>query len=59
MKTAKGKLLVKYFNFQCYGKAVSKQTQQLPTHVGSSVQTDATTPNNVGTFSESWKGYNP
>ena len=27
--------------------------------VGSSVQTDATTPNNVGTCSASWEGYNP
>ena len=27
--------------------------------VGSGVQTDATTPNNVGTCSASWEGYNP
>ena len=27
--------------------------------VGSGVQTDATTPNNVGTYSASWEGYNP
>ena len=27
-------------------------------HVGSGVQTDATTPKNVGTFSASWEGYN-
>ena len=27
--------------------------------VGSGVQTDATTPNNVGTCSTSWEGYNP
>ena len=27
--------------------------------VGSGVQTDATTPNNVGTCSVSWEGYNP
>ena len=27
--------------------------------VGSGVQTDATTPNDVGTCSASWKGYNP
>ena len=26
---------------------------------GSGVQTDAATPNNVGTCSASWKGYNP
>ena len=26
---------------------------------GSGVQTDATTPNNVGTCSALWKGYNP
>ena len=28
-------------------------------HVGSGVQTDATTPNNVGTCSASWERYNP
>ena len=28
-------------------------------HVGSGVQTDATTPNNVGTCSASWEAYNP
>ena len=27
--------------------------------VGSGVQTDATTPNNVRTYSASWEGYNP
>ena len=27
--------------------------------VGSGVQTDATTPDNVGTCSASWEGYNP
>ena len=27
--------------------------------VGSGVQKDATTPNNVGTCSASWEGYNP
>ena len=27
--------------------------------VGSGVQTDATTPNNVGTYSALWEGYNP
>ena len=27
--------------------------------IGSGVQTDATTPNNVGTCSASWEGYNP
>ena len=27
--------------------------------VGSGVQTDATTPKNVGTCSASWEGYNP
>ena len=27
--------------------------------VGSGLQTDATTPNNVGTCSASWEGYNP
>ena len=27
-------------------------------HVGSSVQTDATTPNNVGSCIASWEGYN-
>ena len=27
--------------------------------VGSGMQTDATTPNNVGTYSASWEGYNP
>ena len=27
-------------------------------HVGSGEQTDATTPNNVGTLSASWEGYN-
>ena len=27
--------------------------------VGSGVQTDATTPNNVGICSASWEGYNP
>ena len=27
--------------------------------VGSAVQTDATTPNNVGICSASWEGYNP
>ena len=27
--------------------------------VSSGVQTDATTPNNVGTCSASWEGYNP
>ena len=27
--------------------------------VGSGVQTDATTPNKVGTCSASWEGYNP
>ena len=27
--------------------------------VGSGVQTDATTPNNVGTCNASWEGYNP
>ena len=27
--------------------------------VGSGVQTDATTPNNVGTCSASWEGHNP
>ena len=28
-------------------------------HVGSGVQTDATTPNNVGSCTASWEGYNP
>ena len=52
------------------GKAACKRTQQLPTllrqqcwellvRVGSGVQTDATTPNNVGTYSALWEGYNP
>ena len=27
--------------------------------IGRGVQTDATTPNNVGTRSASWEGYNP
>ena len=27
-------------------------------HLGSGVEMDATTPNNVGTFSASWEGYN-
>ena len=27
--------------------------------VGSGVQTDAATPNNVGTYSTPWEGYNP
>ena len=27
--------------------------------ISSGVQTDATTPNNVGTYSASWEGYNP
>ena len=27
--------------------------------VGSGVQTDATSPNNIGTCSASWEGYNP
>ena len=46
-------------------KAACKRTQQLPTllrqqlRVGSGVQTDATTPKNVGTCSASWEGYNP
>ena len=28
-------------------------------HVGSGVQTDATIPNEFGTFSASWEEYNP
>ena len=50
--------------------AACKRTQQLPTllrqqcwellvRVSSGVQTDATTPNNVGICSASWEGYNP
>ena len=50
--------------------ATYKRTQQISTllasnvgscciRVGSQVQTDATTPNNIVTYSASWEGYNP
>ena len=53
-----------------HNKDTCKRTQQLPTllannvgrcciRVGSGVQTDATTSNNVGGCSASWEGYNP
>ena len=56
----------RYAALKLRANGVNNSQQQLPNIVGSccvrlgsGVQTDATTPNNVGTCSASWEGYNP
>ena len=45
--------------FKLHVKECNNSQHCLANNVGSAVQTDATTPNNVGTCSALWEGHNP